>query len=47
MDNKIMALKVIKKKNIERKRQFDQIFNEKNILVAMSHPFIIKLYQTF
>ena len=32
-NGKYFALKIIKKKNIEQKRQYDHIFNEKNILV--------------
>lgn len=46
-DDLVFALKIIKKKNIEKQRQIDQIFIEKQILVSISHPFIVKLISSF
>jgi hypothetical protein len=43
LNGKIFALKIIKKKKIENKRQVEHIFNEKKILILIEHPFIVKL----
>ena len=48
IDNgKIYALKILKKKYIERKKQEEHIITERNVLVEMDHPFIIKLAYSF
>ncbi|KAJ1552134.1 hypothetical protein HK405_012502, partial [Cladochytrium tenue] len=41
------ALKAIKKADVLRLRQERQVMNEKNILRATRHPFVVELYSTF
>ncbi|KAJ3046684.1 camp-dependent protein kinase catalytic subunit [Rhizophlyctis rosea] len=41
------ALKAIKKADLVRLKQEKQILNEKNILKAVRHPFVVELYHTF
>ncbi|KAJ3033386.1 camp-dependent protein kinase catalytic subunit [Rhizophlyctis rosea] len=41
------ALKAIKKTDLVRLKQEKQILNEKNILKAVKHSFIVELYHTF
>jgi len=47
MDNQLLALKCIKKSQILRNKNIENIKNEKNILQNLDHPFIIKLHYTF
>jgi protein-serine/threonine kinase len=47
MDNKLLALKCIKKAQILKNKNIENIKNEKKILENLSHPFIIKLHYTF
>lgn len=44
VDNKYYAMKVMRKRDIVRLRQVEHVFNEKNILSSLDHPFIMKLY---
>ncbi|CAD8132805.1 unnamed protein product [Paramecium octaurelia] len=47
-DNKeIYAMKILKKKNIEKRKQEDHVLGERNILVEVKHPFIIKMFYAF
>eukprot|EP01102_Stenamoeba_stenopodia_P013350 TRINITY_DN431_c0_g1_i3.p1 TRINITY_DN431_c0_g1~~TRINITY_DN431_c0_g1_i3.p1 ORF type:complete len:357 (+),score=50.17 TRINITY_DN431_c0_g1_i3:182-1252(+) len=46
-DNRFYALKVCLKSEIVRLKQIDHIQNEKNILLSVDHPFVVKLYTTF
>lgn len=43
----LFAMKVIKKSSIQRKRQADHIYIEKNVLTSLQHPFLIKFYYSF
>ena len=43
----IFALKILKKKNIEKRKQEEHIITERNILVELQHPFIVKLKYSF
>lgn len=43
----VLALKILKKKEVARLRQVDHINSERRILSGTSHPFIVKLYGTF
>ena len=43
----IMALKVQKKEKVKKIKQLEHVYNERNILIQMKHPFIMKLYHTF
>jgi serine/threonine protein kinase len=45
--NKIYALKILKKKKIEQKNQNGHVKTERNILIDIQHPFIIKLAYAF
>ena len=48
IDNgKLYALKILKKKYVEYRKQETHVFNERNILVDIDHPFIIKLEYSF
>eukprot|EP00397_Hematodinium_sp_SG-2012_P004679 GEMP01004691.1.p1 GENE.GEMP01004691.1~~GEMP01004691.1.p1 ORF type:complete len:488 (+),score=53.58 GEMP01004691.1:219-1682(+) len=46
-DQTPMALKIVKKAEIIRMRQSEHIKNEKDILMELSHPFIVNLLATF
>ena len=46
-NNKVYALKILKKVRIVRLRQKSNIMNEKNLLLMIDHPFILKLYTTY
>lgn len=47
VDNKLYALKMLKKKYIIEKNQEGHIMTEKAILAKIDHPFLIKLYWSF
>lgn len=46
-DEKVYAMKILKKKYIEKRKQETHVMTERNILVGMNHPFIVKLYNSF
>jgi serine/threonine protein kinase len=46
-DEKLFALKILKKKYIIEKNQEQHIMTEKQILAEIEHPFLIKCYSTF
>eukprot|EP01087_Luapelamoeba_hula_P007388 TRINITY_DN1815_c1_g1_i1.p1 TRINITY_DN1815_c1_g1~~TRINITY_DN1815_c1_g1_i1.p1 ORF type:complete len:461 (+),score=104.74 TRINITY_DN1815_c1_g1_i1:164-1546(+) len=43
----ILAMKVLKKKRVVEKNEFKAINTEKNILMKLSHPFLIQLHASF
>lgn len=43
----IFALKILKKKHIERRKQEEHVLTERNVLVGIKHPFIVKLANSF
>jgi len=43
----ILALKVLKKEVIEKRKQEEHIKTERNVLVDIQHPFVIKLHYAF
>jgi len=43
----IYAIKILKKKYIEQKKQGDHIITERNVLVEVKHPFIVRLHSSF
>jgi CRP-like cAMP-binding protein len=45
--NRTFALKMLQKNQIVRLKQQSNIMNERDILLRMDHPFIIKLYDTY
>lgn len=45
--DKVYAMKILKKKYIEKRKQENHVMTERNILVGMDHPFIVKLYHSF
>ena len=46
-NGKIFALKILKKKYIEKRKQEEHVLTERNVLVSAEHTFIIKLHYTF
>lgn len=46
-DGEVFALKILKKKYIIEKNQQDHILTEKQILVEINHPFLIKMVSSF
>ena len=46
-DNKLYALKILKKQYILEKNQEKQILMEKEILAHIDHPFLVKLKMSF
>jgi serum/glucocorticoid-regulated kinase 2 len=45
--SEIFALKILKKKHIERRKQEEHVITERNVLVGIKHPFIVKLSYSF
>ena len=45
--NELFALKVMKKKHIKKKKQTKNIISERNVLVQIEHPFVVKLAYAF
>ena len=46
-NNKIYAMKVIKKKTNNGQKQQEHIITERNVLVGLNNQFICKLYYSF
>jgi serum/glucocorticoid-regulated kinase 2 len=47
-DGKIYAMKILKKKTVEQKKQYSHISTEKNVLIAMKDdPFFVKIHYSF
>jgi serum/glucocorticoid-regulated kinase 2 len=46
-NERVYAMKILKKKYIEKRKQENHVMTERNILVEMEHPFIVKLYHSF
>lgn len=44
---KLYAMKALKKKYVEKKKQQTNVMLERNILIQMDHPFIVKLSYSF
>jgi len=47
LSKKYFAMKVLKKSEVVRLKQVEHVNSERNILGQLSHPFIVKLYQSF
>ncbi|KRX02245.1 Protein kinase-like domain [Pseudocohnilembus persalinus] len=45
--NEIFAMKILKKKHIRKSQQIEHIITERNILVKIKHPFIVRLAYSF
>jgi len=43
----VMALKILKKTLVDRKNQKAKLSNERQVMIDLKHPFIIKLYYAF
>ncbi len=46
-EERVYAMKILKKKFIAQKKQEAHVFTERNVLIQMDHPFIVKLYNSF
>lgn len=46
-DGRLYAMKILKKKFIEKRKQERHVMIERNILVGVDHPFIVKLHYSF
>ena len=46
-NHELYALKILKKKYLKKQNQENQVMIERNILVKLNHPFIVKLYSSF
>lgn len=46
-NSKPYAMKVLKKSEMENEKDIARLFNEKEIIQNIDHPFIVKLYYTF
>jgi serum/glucocorticoid-regulated kinase 2 len=47
-DDQIYAMKILKKKTVEQKKQYSHIFTERNVLIAMNEdPFFVKIHYSF
>lgn len=47
LDNKVYAMKILKKKYIIEKDQVQHIMTEKQILAGINHPFLVQLKASF
>jgi serum/glucocorticoid-regulated kinase 2 len=43
----IFAMKILKKKNIEKRKQEEHVITERNVLAWLTHPFIIRMFYSF
>lgn len=46
-DSRTYAMKILKKKYIEKRKQESHVMTERNILAEVDHPFIVKLHYSF
>ncbi|KAJ3387354.1 hypothetical protein HDU92_001988 [Lobulomyces angularis] len=46
-NSEYFAMKILKKGDVVRLKQVEHVNNERNILISIKFPFIIKLFQTF
>lgn len=44
---KLYAMKILKKKHVEQRKQIEHTITERNILVSLKHPFIVRLHHSF
>ena len=47
LTGKIYAMKIIEKESLEKENKVKQVLNEKNIMLQLESPFIVKLYWSF
>lgn len=47
ISNELLAMKILKKENVEKRKQEDKVLVERNILVNINHPFIIHFKGSF
>ena len=47
LDNKLYAMKIIRKDIIAKKDQYIHVMLEKEILCKVQHPFLVQLYCSF
>ena len=45
--NRLFALKSMKKKYLQQKNQVERIMMERDILVQIKHPFLIRIHSSF
>ena len=45
--NRLFALKSMKKKYLQQKNQIERIMMERDILVQIKHPFLIRIHSPF
>lgn len=46
-DGRLYALKILKKKYIEKKKQENHVMTERHILSTLDHPFLVRLHYSF
>jgi serum/glucocorticoid-regulated kinase 2 len=46
-NTKVFAMKILKKKHIQKTKQQSHVMTERNILAKMHHPFIVQLHWSF
>ena len=46
-NQQLYAMKILKKEAVEKKRQHQHIKNERDILIDIDHPFVIKFHYSF
>lgn len=46
-DQCLYAMKILKKKYLEKRKQEGHVMIERNILAKINHPFIVKMYYSF
>ena len=43
----LYAIKVLRKKDMQRKNQVQRIRTERDVLATAEHPYVVKLYHSF
>jgi len=46
-NGQFLAIKVITKKDMIKRDKEENVFNERNIMARLHHPFLVKLYYAF
>jgi serum/glucocorticoid-regulated kinase 2 len=45
--NELFAMKILKKENVERRKQEKHVRTERDVLINIDHPFVIKFFYSF
>jgi len=46
-NGELYAMKILKKENVERRKQEKHVRTERDVLINIDHPFVIKFFYSF